>query len=92
MPSKFCSLHSTNCCLPAISHLHFFSSYFPKQEIFDEVREEQLLPSWSYELRTVLDTLAVLLAQGAEVGVLEEKITEVRMEDVVVVPFVNPRG
>jgi len=69
-----------------------FSSYVPKQEIFDEVSEEQLLPSWSYELRTVLDTLAVLLAQGAEVGLLEEKITEVRMEDAVVFPFVNPRG
>ena len=47
------------------------------QEIFDEVTEDQLLPAWSYELAAVLEVLSVLLVQGAEVGVLEEKITEV---------------
>ena len=36
------------------------------------------MPAWSYELAAVLDVLNVLLAEGAEVGVLEEKITEVR--------------
>ena len=39
--------------------------------------EDQLLPAWSYELAAVLEVLSVLLVQGAEVGVLEEKITEV---------------
>ncbi len=39
--------------------------------------EDQLLPVWSYELAAVLEVLSVLLVQGAEVGVLEEKITEV---------------
>jgi len=41
------------------------------------VTEDQLLPVWSYELAAVLEVLSVLLVQGAEVGVLEEKITEV---------------
>lgn len=39
--------------------------------------EDQLLPAWSYELAAVLEVLNELLVQGAEVGVLEEKITEV---------------
>lgn len=49
------------------------------QEIFDEVTEDQLLPVWSYELAAVLEVLSVLLVQGAEVGVLEEKIAEVNL-------------
>ena len=39
--------------------------------------EEELLPSWSYDLTAMLDALSSLLAHCEEIAVLEEKLTEV---------------
>jgi len=54
------------------------STLFPEEilEIFDEVDEEQLRPSWSYDLSSMLAELATALGQAARVGELEGRNDE----------------